>query len=297
MLESYFNASDNPADLWPSRHARRPSVPPLELLETELETVSQFMLDWHQNRTSTGRSFLMYEEDMTAERFTELAEWLGKPCTFSSAPSANGAMNVSCASDQQKLPEQLPTYQTNDGITRPITDAAPNVPPKNKLTVAYETLVNNPGGKCDMKLDIMNTFNAACVPHREMSIMRNNPPKNMMAALPTLPKFYIHEKGVFDFSDTVECFMEKLNVSKDVDSFDDTMLPDIAEHMVDWWLLKRFRDHPARVYDLRKAELHVIGTPFSTAFRAHRKLRAPLAAPPVHSSLCTYCTVRTPPQS
>ena len=77
VLESFFNTSDPK------------SVPPLKLLETELEMVSQFMLDWHQNMTSTGRSFLMYTEDMTAERFTELAEWLGQPCTFDSAPHAN----------------------------------------------------------------------------------------------------------------------------------------------------------------------------------------------------------------
>ena len=61
------------------------SAPPLDLVEKELETMSQFMLEWHQNRSSTGRSFLMYAEELTAERFTELAQWLGQPCTFGSA--------------------------------------------------------------------------------------------------------------------------------------------------------------------------------------------------------------------
>ena len=51
--------------------------------------VSQFMLEWHGNRSSLGRSFLMYTEDMDAQRFTELAQWLGQPCTFNSAPNAN----------------------------------------------------------------------------------------------------------------------------------------------------------------------------------------------------------------
>jgi len=47
-------------------------------------------------------------------------------------------------------------------------------------------------------------------------------------------------------------------------------VPDIAEHLVDWWLLKRFERHPARVHDPREAELHIIGTPFTTAYRASR---------------------------
>ena len=51
--------------------------------------MSQFMLEWHGNRSRLGRSFLMYTEDMDAQRFTELAQWLGQPCTFHSAPNAN----------------------------------------------------------------------------------------------------------------------------------------------------------------------------------------------------------------
>ena len=65
------------------------SVPPLDLVEKELEAVSQFMLEWHGNRSRLGRSFLMYTEDMDAQRLTELAQWLGQPCTFHSAPNAN----------------------------------------------------------------------------------------------------------------------------------------------------------------------------------------------------------------
>ncbi len=47
------------------------------------------------------------------------------------------------------------------------------------------------------------------------------------------------------------------------------MTPDLAEHMVDWWLLGRLRTHPARVDTPDEAQVLVIGTPFSTAFRAH----------------------------
>ena len=85
-----------------------------------------------------------------------------------------------------------------------------------------------------------------------------------------LPPFYIHEGGLFNFTDTVHCLFGATGLSADVDSFDDQLVPDIAEHLVDWWLLKRFERHPARVYDPRKAQLHVIGTPFTTAYRASR---------------------------
>ena len=47
-------------------------------------------------------------------------------------------------------------------------------------------------------------------------------------------------------------------------------MPDIAEHLVDWWLLKRFERHPARVHDPDAAQLHVIGSPFRAAYLAHR---------------------------
>jgi len=78
ILDSFFDTNGDPL-----------SAPPLDLVEKELEMVSQFMLEWHGNRSSLGRSFLMYTEDMDAQRFTELAQWLGQPCTFNSAPNAN----------------------------------------------------------------------------------------------------------------------------------------------------------------------------------------------------------------
>ena len=49
------------------------AMPPLTLVEKDLEEVSQFILGLHKNKSASGRSFLMYTEDMTAERFSELA--------------------------------------------------------------------------------------------------------------------------------------------------------------------------------------------------------------------------------
>ena len=85
-----------------------------------------------------------------------------------------------------------------------------------------------------------------------------------------LPTFYIHEGGLFNFTDMVHCLLDATGLKADVDAFDDQLVPDIAEHLVDWWLLKRMERHPARVFDPRKAQLHVIGTPFTTAYRASR---------------------------
>ena len=95
-----------------------------------------------------------------------------------------------------------------------------------------------------------------------------------------LPSFYIHEDGLFNFTDSVQCLMDAVGLNKDVDSFDDRLVPDLAEHMADWWLLEQFRRHPARELP-EEAELHVIGAAFTTAYRAHRA--RPLARRAPHS--------------
>ena len=123
------------------------SLPNLDLIEKELETVSQFMLEWHQNRSRSGRSFLMYEEEITAERLTQLAHWLGKPCTFGAARNANefdpkskrpysyhssAQVNVSCTDTQ--LDERTAT----DGKTRHAMGTAPEAPLENKHSFTHD---------------------------------------------------------------------------------------------------------------------------------------------------------------
>ena len=85
-----------------------------------------------------------------------------------------------------------------------------------------------------------------------------------------LPSFYLHNGGLYNFTDSVLCLLNATGLSPNVDTFDDQWLPDMAEHMVDWWLLKRFERHPSRVFDPDAAQLHVIGSPFTAAYRAHR---------------------------
>ena len=281
-------------------------------MEDELEEVSQFLLEWHKNRSSTGRSFLMYTEEMTAERFTQLAHWLGRPCTFGSVPNANeldasqGKMSYFHSSsepvDVTCVPGQIsePTYQSSDGQTRVLTDAAPEALPEDQHTFAYETLIHEHDNQCTVLESLPH--NQACAPLK-LSQARVEQPQNDLvkqAALSELgvdlfsdrkesyidhnlmPKFYIHEDGPFNFTDSVQCLMDKVGLNKDVDAFDDRLVPDLAEHMADWWLLERFRRHPARVYSPDEAQLHVIGTAFTTAYRAHR------------THLLARCTVCTP---
>ena len=55
-----------------------------------MQTVSDQMRAWHAERSSAvsgkARSFMLYTEDFTAERFTELAQWLGFSCRYYSVP-------------------------------------------------------------------------------------------------------------------------------------------------------------------------------------------------------------------
>jgi hypothetical protein len=153
VLTSFFDTTDRLDE----------SVPPLDLVEKELEAVSQFMLEWHHNRSATGRSFLMYTEDMDAQRFTELAQWLGQPCTFNSAPNANEydpkdampyfhhskAVDVACTSDP---PPQLAKAP----------EPPPEPPLKGQHTSAYERLAHELDEKCSARVELPP--NAACVP-------------------------------------------------------------------------------------------------------------------------------------
>ena len=52
------------------------ATPPLTLIERDVEEASRFILELHKNKSATGSSFLVYTEDMTAELFSQLAQWL-----------------------------------------------------------------------------------------------------------------------------------------------------------------------------------------------------------------------------
>ena len=287
--------------------------PPLTLVENDIEQASQFLLEMHNNRSATGRSFLMYTEDMTAKRFSELARWLDRPCTFNAPPTANepdpngkkssyfhhsAQVDVSCGPESQIAisPGDAASFrETRDGTE--MRGASSDAAPSDAYTRAYASTTHEDEDDACGEVELL-PHNEVCTPQlsQNLSSRGDRPQLDLMnqrapgadmggpgGPLSTpgsrweslinasdLPPFYIHEGGLFNFTDTVHCLFGATGLSADVDSFDDELVPDIAEHLVDWWLLKRFERHPARVHDPREAQLHVIGTPFTTAYRASR---------------------------
>ena len=288
------------------------ATPPLTLIERDVEEASRFILELHQNRSATGRSFLVYTEDMTAERFSQLARWLDRPCTFDSPPTANepdaqkgyfghsAPVKVSC---QRGL---LPAHAPEE--LRKYTDTAPNASPANDHTWAYEKLVHDAGfdddecGEVDLlphnevcapqpspsraelpQLDLDNDLGDLPLSSESWAVRLGtqtaaaspptpdaSPPQSEFIHVSDLPSFYLHDNDPYSFTDSVHCLLNAIGLRDDVDAFDEQLVTDIAEHMVDWWLLKRFERHPARVYDPDAAQLHVIGSPFKAAYLAHR---------------------------
>ena len=261
------------------------ATPPLGLIERDVEESSRFILELHKNKSASGRSFLVYTEDMTAERFSQLAQWLGRPCSFDSPPTANepdptdpdakmshfghsAPVKVSCDAGLSPAhsPEELRKY----------TATASDASPVDNHTWAYEKLVNDTGSDDDEcgEVDVL-PHNEVCAP--QLSQHANNARRwhigsrrSAFLNVGDLPSFYLHDSDPYNFTDSVHCLLSATGLRADVDAFDERLVPDSAEHMVDWWLLKRFERHPARVYDPDAAQLHVIGSPFTAAYRAHR---------------------------
>ena len=227
--------------------------------------------------------------------------WLGRPCTFNSPPTANepdangkrasyfhhsAQVDVSCES--RTTISQDASFRE----MRHVTGEASDAPPPDEYTQAYASMAHGDEDDECSEVDLL-PHNEVCTPQLSQNLssrgerpqldMLNTPGVNMSGPLNTpgnrwesminvsdLPSFYIHEGGLFNFTDTVHCLFDATGLSANVDAFDDQLVPDIAEHLVDWWLLKRFERHPARVFNPLKAQLHVIGTPFTTAYRASR---------------------------
>ena len=200
-------------------------------------------------------------------------------------------MKVSC--DPALLPARsLEELQKYTGTASP--DA-----PGNDHTWAYEQLVNGNGagddecGELDLlphnevcapqlsqhlasemehTLDLHRGLGDGLVPDKSLDMPSDRQPAFINVR--DLPSFYLHDNDPFNFTDSVHCLLNATGLRADVDNFDEQLLPDMAEHMVDWWLLKRFERHPARVFDPNTAQLHVIGSPFSAAYRAHSGMAA-----------------------
>ena len=81
-------------------------------------------------------------------------------------------------------------------------------------------------------------------------------------------RFYLHETGAFDLGDTVACYLRAINSTLSIDDMDERLTPDDAEHLTDLWLANRLRRHPQRTHDADEAELHIVGAPLATSWRA-----------------------------
>lgn len=81
-------------------------------------------------------------------------------------------------------------------------------------------------------------------------------------------KFFLHDKNAFDFTEVVQCFLDKYEAKLTNDDFDDRMETDVAEHLGELFLLERLRVHPLRTLLPEEAKLHIIGSPTYVSYAA-----------------------------
>lgn len=279
---------------------RRARDLPLHTIEKELAAANDNLKKWHVERgngtVGKSRSFMMYTEDLGPERFTQLAQWLGLNCQFHATPHANDKDAYLRADHELEgattnLRSQLRPYFHRDyeninltcsdekmpfgHVAMATAEDPPDArPPQPKLTHGYEE---------ELDRDVESPECAALPPLPQHPTC--SPAAEQMTSLlgaedaawdrtnfnvSELPTFYLHEEGVFDFSDVQTCYMHAVGGSPHVDDVDKYVFPDVAEHLADMWYLEQFRSHPNRVHNPNDARIHVIGVPLVMAFRAHR---------------------------
>lgn len=94
--------------------------------------------------------------------------------------------------------------------------------------------------------------------------------------------FYLHEGGVFDLSHRVNCFYSAIhkggtwnyskwnysNLNGKHDDADKHVMPNVAEHLTDAWIVKQLRNHSARTMDPNAADFHIVGAGLRTSWFA-----------------------------
>jgi len=246
---------------------------PLMQIENELSDISSKMITWHDERSAKGsRSFLMYTEDFSPELFTQLAQWIGvQDCAFHNVPTANEADPA-----QGEGKEFFHKSSTAINVTCGHVDVSggdiglsEQIEQTTKQSASYIKALEDDADSKECE-GVYLPHNEACVGSGPPSPLREHKAQESHIDLDDIPKFYIHEEGHFDFSNTVKCFLRAVDASTQVDNLDAQVFPDVSEHFVDYWLLERFRSHANRVWDPDEAQLHVLGSPLVAAFRAHR---------------------------
>lgn len=95
-------------------------------------------------------------------------------------------------------------------------------------------------------------------------------------------KFFLHEDGAFDFSDRVRCFFHAVHSTPAADNLDMRVLPNVAEHTTDVYMLEQLRRHPGRVHERDDADIQIIGSALGTSYHASQLPGFPCGRANVH---------------
>ena len=275
---------------------------PLHKIERDVRAVNANFERWHAERssgnTSKSRSFMMYAEDLAPGRFTQLAHWLGLNCTFTAIPHANDPTATPRLGSTRAQDLNNTAWVRRDGQyfhhdytnIRSQCDSSP-VDPAAAVTMEARAppplaplARQDPHGEEELDHQVESAECSA------LPLLPSHPkcaptPDDMARMLGSkegaswdrshfnmseIPTFFLHEDGVFNFSDVTSCFVRAVGSEPDLDDLDEHVFPDVAMHLADLWYLKQFRTHPRRVYDPAEATIHVVGVALTAAFRAHR---------------------------
>lgn len=134
-----------------------------------------------------------------------------------------------------------------------------------------QSTITSPGHELDVLGN--NNFESHCSPSKEQvqSIQPTTPPlKDALfnGSAWNGVKFFLHDNGVFNFTNTVTCFFNALGGTQDTVLLDDVLMPNVAENIADVFLIDQLKNHPGRVYHADAADVHIIGAAIGTSFHA-----------------------------
>jgi len=280
---------------------------PLHKIEQDVRAVNANFEKWHAERnsgnSSKSRSFMMYAEDLAPSRFTQLARWLGLNCTFTAIPHANDPAAATASLTARAHEDMNNTawarrygqYFHRDYTSIRSHCGSSPVTPATAVTLEARTTSPPPRQDPSTPLDPhgfeeeldheIETAECSALPplpsHPKCAPTAADVTRLLGSEegaswdrshfnMSEVPSFFLHEDGVFNFSDVTSCFVRAVGSEPEVDDLDAHVFPDVAMHLADLWYLEQFRTHPRRVYDPAEASIHVVGVALTAAFRAHR---------------------------
>ena len=222
-----------------------------------LDQVNEVFASWHRRITNARmevnvrmpRSYLMALEEFTPEGATQLAQWLGFPCSFDALPHANDP-------DSYDSVAPAPTSRPKSWGKDYFMDYG-----SVKMTCDSSQRDRNSHSSQRLYSDALTEM--PCAPSVATMTRLIAPTENTQFKLARAP-FFLHETGVFNMSDSLACIRQIAEAADDDDPV--TLGANVAEHMTDIQLVQRLREHPLRVQDPAQARLHVIGAPLVSVF-------------------------------